>query len=125
MNAHVVSKNVLIYLREQGNAAEGYCTDQCGRFVLPLNWVTFGQPTDEGPQILLNGVVKQVIGKHIEIDPFGYFGLSPQIRIADSCVKHPKGYLLIQLLSYFAAANRTILHNQCLHLNGEKLCFVA
>ncbi len=123
LNVMLVNKNVLIYLREQGNVAEGYCTDQCGRFVLPLNWVTFGQPTDEGPQVLLNGLVREVTGERLLIEPFG-FGLPLQTREASACVKHPNGLLLLQLLAYFAATNRTILHNQRLHMNGEELCFV-
>ena len=123
LNAQTVSRNVLIYLREQGNEAEGYCTDQCGRFILPLNWVTFGQNTDEGPQILLNGIVRQICGDDIYIEPIG-FDLPLQERRADSCINHPNGILLVQLMSYFTAANMTVLQGQRLHLNGEELCFV-
>lgn len=123
-NVMMVNKNVLTYLREQGNKAEGYCTDQCGRFVLPMNWVTYGQPTDEGPQVLLNGFVRQVCGDEIYIEPFG-FDLPLQTRRADACIKHPTGLLLIQLLMYFAATNRSVLHNQRLHLNGIELCFAT
>jgi hypothetical protein len=121
-NGLLVNKSVLIYLREQGNKAEGYCTDQCGRFILPLHWVTFGQHTDEGPQVLLNGIVREITGDQLLIQPFG-FHLPLQTRGAELCVKHPKGLLLIQLLSYFADTNRTILYNQRLHLNGEEICF--
>ena len=125
LNAHLVNMNVLAFLREQGNKAEGYCTDQCGRFILPMNWVTYGQSTDEGPGILLNGIVRQICGLEIYIEPFG-FNLPMQTRLASDCIKHPKGSMLLELMAYFTAVNMNILHHYpMLHLNGEQLCFVS
>ncbi len=126
LNVNLVNMNVLAFLRDQGNIAEGYCTDQCGRFILPLNWVTYGQPTDEGPHILLNGIVRQICGDELVIDPFGFFDLTWQTRLASSCVKHPSGTLLHELLLYFTAANLSILqHYPGLHLNGRPICFTS
>lgn len=122
----MVTRDVLTYLKYQGNKAEGYCTDQCGRFVLPLDNVTFGYYTDEGPQVLLNGIVRDVSADWLLIEPYGDFGMCWQSRTSDSCIKHPKGQILLsELLTYFSATNGTVFQGRTLHINGKKSCFVA
>lgn len=90
------------YLSPQMNVSN--CTDiqdAAGRFILPLDTVSYAYATDEGVPLIINGTVKEIYEGLILVVPFTRFilcGFRPSVIMPHRCYIMPRSDDLLYAL---------------------------
>ena len=99
-----------------------------GRFLLPLDEVAYGYPTDEGPELLIFGTVVYMEETRVVLEPQKHFRkLGAHIKQfeGDLTIRMPAHGTALHFLlhQYFAALNRGVLHKHKvgLHFDGKEI----